>query len=299
MPIPSLTESDLIGELRNLTGEAQERRLAQAGITGARSEQLRTCLARGLLDQAVVLLERTTWSESRSPDAGGHPVKIDRYEIVELIGTGGMGSVYRAQQRYPIERNVALKLIKAGLDSREALARFDTERQALALMNHPHVARVLDAGTCETGQPYFVMEFVPGQSITSFCDRYNYTIRQRLELFLQACDAVQHAHQKAIIHRDLKSGNILVMLQDDQPVVKVIDFGLAKALGRHLTDRTLCTENGHLMGTPEYVSPEQVEGSADVDTRSDIYSLGVAPAANAPGTLVAVARPSRPPRVTM
>jgi serine/threonine protein kinase/Tfp pilus assembly protein PilF len=202
---------------------------------------------------------------------------IGRYKLLELIGEGGMGVVYKAEQRSPVRRVVALKLIKLGMDTRQVIARFDSERQALAVMNHPNVAAVHDAGATETGRPYFVMEYVPGTPITSFCDRHRYTTRQRLELFTQACDAIQHAHTKAIIHRDIKPGNILVtMHDDDHPVVKVIDFGVAKATAQQLTEHTLFTETGQLIGTPEYMSPEQAElNPADIDTRSDIYSLGV------------------------
>ena len=206
-----------------------------------------------------------------------HPTQVGPYVIQQVIGEGGMGTVYRAEQRHPIRRIVALKLVKLGMDTREVVARFESERQALALMNHPNVAKVLDAGATETGRPYFVMEHVPGEPITAFADRQKLTLRGRLELFIQACEAVQHAHQKAIIHRDIKPSNILVTLVDGKPTVKVIDFGVAKALSHRLTERTLFTETGQLVGTPEYMAPEQADGGAglDVDTRSDVYSLGV------------------------
>src|SRR5438552_3651476 len=177
------------------------------------------------------------------------PTEIGPYFILEAIGEGGMGTVYKAEQRTPIHRIVAVKIIKPGMDSREVIARFESERQALALMNHPNVAKVLDAGATETGRPYFVMEYVPGEPITGFADHHKLTVRQRLELFMQACDAVQHAHQKAIIHRDLKPSNILVTLQDDKPCVKVIDFGVAKAVDQRLTEKTFFTQTGQLLGT--------------------------------------------------
>ena len=168
-----------------------------------------------------------------------------------------MGAVYLAEQTQPFRRRVAVKVIRPGMDSDQVIARFETERQALALMNHPNVARVLDAGATSDGRPYFVMEHVPGVPITDYCDRHTLNTRERLKLFLSVCDAVQHAHQKGIIHRDLKPSNVLVALQDDVPVPKVIDFGVAKAIEQRLTEKTLYTEFGQLVGTPEYMSPEQ------------------------------------------
>ena len=205
-----------------------------------------------------------------------HPEFIGHYRILESLGEGGMGSVYKAEQREPVRRIVALKVIKLGMDTKEVVARFEAERQALALMNHPNVARVFEAGMTETGRPYFAMEYVPGVPLTQYCDDQKLTTRQRIELFVSVCHAVQHAHQKGIIHRDLKPGNILVTLFDGKPVPKVIDFGIAKATNQQLTLQTLCTQTGALIGTPEYMSPEQAQTSGlDVDTRTDVYSLGV------------------------
>ncbi len=200
-----------------------------------------------------------------------------RYKIREEIGEGGMGSVYLAEQARPIRRTVALKLIKPGMDSRAVLARFESERQALALMDHPNIARVLDAGSTEAGRPFFVMELVKGIPITEYCDRHRMGVPERLALVRQICSAVQHAHQKGIIHRDLKPSNILVESHDDKPVPKVIDFGLAKATsGLRLTEQSLFTAFGSVAGTPLYMAPEQASFSAlDVDTRADIYALGV------------------------
>jgi serine/threonine protein kinase/tetratricopeptide (TPR) repeat protein len=202
--------------------------------------------------------------------------RIGHYKLLQKIGEGGMGAVWLAEQIEPVRRQVALKVIKQGMDSGQVLARFEAERQALALMDHPNIARVLDAGATPTGRPYFVMELVKGTSLTRFCDDQRLSIRDRLRLFIPVCQAVQHAHQKGIIHRDLKPSNILVALYDGKPVPKVIDFGVAKATGARLTERTLFTELGAIVGTLEYMSPEQAElNQLDIDTRSDIYSLGV------------------------
>jgi len=209
------------------------------------------------------------------PQVEGPGGRIGPFKILQQIGEGGFGSVFEAEQEHPVKRRVALKVIKLGMDTREVIARFEAERQALALMDHPHIARVLDAGATDSGRPYFVMELVKGEPITSYCGKHRLSIVRRLELFDQVCAAVQHAHTKGIIHRDLKPNNVLVSTQDDQPFAKVIDFGIAKATSGRLTDKTLYTEQQLMMGTPLYMSPEQAEGSADIDTRTDIYALGV------------------------
>jgi serine/threonine protein kinase len=202
--------------------------------------------------------------------------RIGCYKLLKQLGEGGMGMVYLAEQEQLIRRRVALKIIKPGMDSKRVLARFEAERQALALLDHPNIAQVYDAGTAESGRPYFVMEYVKGTPITEFCDRHTLSIEQRLRLFQQVCQAVHHAHQKGIIHRDIKPSNILVTSENDQVIPKIIDFGVAKAVVQPLTERTLITEESQLLGTPEYMSPEQVEfANEDIDTRSDIYSLGV------------------------
>jgi serine/threonine protein kinase len=212
--------------------------------------------------------------EPRAESVGA--VIAGRYKLVEEVGEGGMGTVWVAQQTEPVKRVVAIKLIKAGMDSRAVLARFEAERQALALMDHPNIARVLDGGATADGRPFFVMELVKGTPITRFCDARRLTPRQRLELFVPVCQAIQHAHQKGVIHRDIKPSNVLVALYDDRPVPKVIDFGIAKAAGQTLTDKTLMTGFGAVVGTPEYMSPEQASlNNLDIDTRSDVYSLGV------------------------
>ncbi len=227
---------------------------------------------------------------SASPDAStvppqSNPMKpaqrcigtfIGRYKIVQLIGEGGFGTVYAADQEHPVRRRVAVKVLKLGMDTREIVARFEAERQALAMMDHPNIAKVLDGGTTDTGSPYFVMELVKGIPITQYCDASRLNVRQRLELFISVCNAVQHAHQKGIIHRDLKPSNVLIALHDGKPIPKVIDFGIAKALHGRLTDKTVVTDFHHPIGTPQYMSPEQADvNELDVDTRSDVYSLGV------------------------
>ncbi|MFN9082756.1 MAG: serine/threonine protein kinase [Planctomyces sp.] len=199
-----------------------------------------------------------------------------RYRLLQLIGEGGMGAVWLAQQTTPVKRRVAIKLIRAGMDSKLVLARFDAERQALAMMDHPNIARVYDGGMTERGRPFFVMEYLRGTPLTDYCDQARLSIRDRMDLFLQVCRAVQHAHSRGIVHRDLKPSNILVCRYDGRPVTKVIDFGLAKALNHDLTDLTLHTAHGVMVGTPIYMSPEQAElNNLDVDTRTDVYSLGV------------------------
>ncbi len=201
---------------------------------------------------------------------------IGPYKILQRIGEGGMGTVYMADQKQPVKRRVALKIIKPGMDTKQVMARFEAERQALAMMDHPNIAKVLEAGTTENGRPYFVMELVKGVPITQYCDDNRLSTRHRLSLFVDVCQAVQHAHQKGIIHRDLKPSNVLVAKFDDKPVVKVIDFGVAKAINQELSQQTLFTEFGQVIGTLEYMSPEQAQfNQLDIDTRSDIYSLGV------------------------
>jgi len=215
-------------------------------------------------------------TRSTGAPGGAAAGQIGPYRLLQLLGEGGMGEVWLAEQKTPIHRTVALKLIKAGMDTKAVVARFESERQALAMMDHPSIARVFDAGSTAEGRPYFVMEYVPGLPITEYCDKHRLTIKERLELFLQVCDGVQHAHQKAIIHRDLKPSNVLVVEQDSKPVPKIIDFGLAKATAQRLTDKTMFTELGVIMGTPEYMSPEQADQSEqNIDTRTDVYSLGV------------------------
>ena len=242
--------------------------------SGAKPEQLRQLFSIGLgespLDQEA---GRTASLEIFMEKPGS---RIGRYQLLGILGEGGMGIVYLAEQKHPMRRQVALKVIKPGMDSKRVIARFEAERQALALLDHPNIAHVHDAGTTESGRPYFVMEYVNGMSITDYCDHYKLTIEQRLRLFQQVCQGVHHAHQKGIIHRDIKPSNILISAEDDKATPKIIDFGVAKAIAQPLTERTLATEESQLLGTPEYMSPEQADmATEDIDTRSDIYSLGV------------------------
>jgi eukaryotic-like serine/threonine-protein kinase len=214
--------------------------------------------------------------ETQPPDAPAPPSNvIGPYQLLEVIGEGGMGQVWLAEQKYPVRRRVAIKLIKAGMDTREVVARFDSERQALALMDHPAIAKVFEAGTTPTGRPYFVMEYVAGMPITAYCDKHRLTLRQRMELFILVCEGVQHAHQKAIIHRDLKPSNILVSETNGKPTPRIIDFGVAKAISQKLSGATMFTQLGSVIGTLGYMSPEQADSAGeDIDTRSDVYSLG-------------------------
>ena len=216
-------------------------------------------------------------ADSPADRSEGPGSSIGRYKLLQVIGEGGMGIVYMAEQTDPVERRVALKIIKPGMDTGQVIARFEAERQALAMMDHPHIAKVLDAGTTGSGLPYFVMELVTdAHPITEYCDAEHFPPRRRLELFVHVCHAVHHAHQKGIIHRDLKPSNVLVAEYDHDAVPKVIDFGVAKATSNKLTEKTLFTEFGQIIGTVEYMSPEQANlNQLDIDTRTDIYSLGV------------------------
>ncbi|MHC4560211.1 MAG: serine/threonine protein kinase, partial [Planctomycetota bacterium] len=204
-----------------------------------------------------------------TPLAEGPGTVIGRYKLLEQVGEGGFGVVYMAEQTKPINRRVALKIIKLGMDTKSVIARFEAERQVLAMMDHPNIAKVFDAGATDTGRPYFVMELVKGIPITEYCDKNNLDTKQRLGLFVDVCKAVQHAHQKGIIHRDIKPSNVLITLHDGKPVPKVIDFGIAKATAQRLTEKTVFTRFAQMIGTPEYMSPEQAEFSGlDVDARS-------------------------------
>jgi serine/threonine protein kinase/Flp pilus assembly protein TadD len=242
-------------------------------IFGAKSDNLDRLLRFALEPPEENQAAQTASLDTLTEKPGG---RIDKYKLLRVLGEGGMGIVYLAEQEEPVKRQVALKVIKPGMDSKRVIARFEAEKQAVALMQHPNIAGVYDAGLTLTGRPYFVMEYVKGLPITEYCDHHKLSIEERLRLFQQVCLAVHHAHQKGIIHRDIKPSNILVSIQDNQAIPKIIDFGVAKAISRPLTERTLLTEDSQLLGTPEYMSPEQADmAGEDIDTRSDIYSLGV------------------------
>ena len=229
------------------------------------------------LDSITSGTDESSLESTKTMDSGeAAGTVIGRYRLLQKIGEGGMGEVWLAEQSEPVRRRVALKLVKAGMNTRDVLARFESERQALALMDHPAIAKVFDAGSTPQGVPYFVMEYVAGVHITVYCDNHKLSTRERLELFIHVCEGVQHAHQKAIIHRDLKPSNILVAEVDGRPAPRIIDFGVAKALTQRLTADTMFTRVGALVGTLEYMSPEQANTSGeDIDTRTDVYALGI------------------------
>jgi non-specific serine/threonine protein kinase/serine/threonine-protein kinase len=273
-PQPSV--EDLFHRLRALSATARaaflDRELANDPAKRARVERL---LAADIGDTSDFLAPK---QPAPAPDVLGEKPgdAIDRYKLLQAIGEGGMGTVWMAEQKEPVVRKVALKIVKLGMDTREVVVRFEAERQALALMDHPHIAKVLDGGATPTGRPFFVMELVRGVPITDYCDQAKLGLRERLELFAKVCEAIQHAHHKGVIHRDIKPSNVLVTLHDGVPVPKVIDFGIAKATSAELTKKTLFTQYAQILGTPEYMAPEQAEMSGlDVDTRADVYSLGV------------------------
>lgn len=245
-------------------------------IFGAEPDRIKRLLAVGAEAHDVASEEEVPPTASVGALMEKPGTSIGRYKLLRVLGEGGMGIVYLAQQQEPVKREVALKVIKPGMDSKRVLARFEAEQQALALMEHPHVARVHDAGLTPSGRPYFVMEHVKGVPITEYCDKHRLTVEERLRLFLHVCEAVQHAHQKGIIHRDIKPSNILITIEDGEAAPKVIDFGVARAISQPLTNRTFHTEQGQLIGTPEYMSPEQIYlSNQDIDTRADVYSLGI------------------------
>jgi tetratricopeptide (TPR) repeat protein len=276
MNLPKHNAKDIFAEALRLTNPAERAAYLNRTCAGdpALRQEVESLL--GAYAQAGSFLRPTISILEPDPAPEHAGTRIGRYKLLEQIGEGGFGVVWMAEQEEPVRRRVALKIIKLGMDTKEVLARFDAERQALAMMDHPNIARVFDGGATDTGRPYFVMELVKGIPITQYCDANKLATRERLALFMEVCHAVQHAHQKGVIHRDLKPSNILVTVQDDRPVPKVIDFGVAKATQARLTEKTVFTRFHQFIGTPAYMSPEQAGlGSYDVDTRSDVYSLGV------------------------
>src|SRR5258707_12489719 len=279
--------------LRQACGDADALR-RRVDVLLRRHDQANSILERPAFESAAIVAPQSAGTDGPAAQQEAAGTRLGPYKLLQKIGEGGMGTVWLAEQQEPIRRLVALKVIRTGLDSAQGVARFEAERQALALMDHPNIAKILDAGvigeggrgstsitpgadaTGPAGRPYFVMELVKGTPITRYCDEHRLTPRQRLELFIPVCRALQHAHQKGIIHRDVKPSNVLVAPFDGRPGVKGIDFGVAKTAGPRLTERTLYTEFGTMIGTLEYMSPEQAElNNQDIDTRSDIYSLGV------------------------
>jgi len=283
-----MTDREIFEELLEIEGKDERRaRLKQLCAGDARQEDNVLGLldahdsADGFLDTSIQNAQKLRPDMTPALPDGNEPFEkpgtlIGRYKLLEEIGSGGFGVVYMANQEEPVRRKVALKIIKPGMDTREVIARFEAERQALALMSHPNIAQVFDGGVTDSGRPYFVMELVNSIPITEFCDKARLEVNERLRLFITICKAIQHAHQKGIIHRDIKPSNVLVTLHGEDPVPKVIDFGIAKALDQELTEKTLFTSFGKIIGPPHYTSPEQASFSGlDIDTRSGIYSLGV------------------------
>ncbi len=269
-------EQAIFNEARRISDPAARRAFVESACGDDVLRQRIEALLHVMVEEPGFLESPAAKLNSALPPTGQPGVLIGRYQLLELIGEGGMGEVWKAEQREPVKRLVALKLIKAGKDSRQVMARFEAERQALALMDHPSIAKILDGGVTDSNQPFFVMELVQGHSITRYCDEQRLAPRARLELFIPVCHAIQHAHQKGIIHRDIKPGNVLIAQVDGRPMPKVIDFGVAKAIDVDVMDVSLETNFGMVVGTPQYMSPEQADTKRkDVDTRTDIYSLGV------------------------